>query len=239
MTAGKICLSIALTDISEDEAMQAKNVMTTKVVSIPPTASVRSAALSMTAHNISGLPVVDDGRIVGIVTEGDLLRRVALRPTEPLHNGDAQDERQALTEYVLTHGWSVADAMCGEIVTVGPDTDVREIAGIMLSRRIKRVPVVDKGQLIGIISRCDLLGMIIDAPFDIVASGDESIRLAIATRLRGDLGIDPERVDLKVSDARVSVGGRLETNLQKKAVRALVESVRGVAAYVDNTTLPD
>ncbi len=218
--------------------MLAKNVMTTAVISIPPTASVRSAALSMIAHNISGLPVVDDdGQMIGIVTEGDLLRRVAGRAEHPSH-GAVQDPH-ALNDYVHTHGWSVRDAMCSDLITLGPNADVREIAGIMLSHGIKRVPILDRGQLIGVVSRCDLLGMIIDAPFDIVASGDESIHLAIATRLQDDLGIDPERIELTVSDARVSVAGQLETNLQRKAVRALVESVRGVTGYIDNTTLPD
>lgn len=129
--------------------------------------------------------------------------------------------------------------MCTEVATIGPETDVREIAGIMLSRRIKRIPVVENGQVIGIVSRCDLLGMIIDAPFDIVASGDEGIRLAIATRLKEDLGIDPDRIELKVSNAHVSVAGCLETNLQRKAIRALVESMRGIDGFADATTLHD
>lgn len=220
--------------------MQAKNVMTTKVFSIAPTASVRSAALSLIAHDVSGLPVIDDeGKVVGIVTEGDLLRRVAGSAFESARDRAEHDDPQSLEDYVLTHGWSVKDTMCTDVVTVGPETDVRDIAGMMLSRKIKRVPVIDKGQLIGIVSRCDLLGIIIDAPQDIIASGDDSIRLAISTRLKSDLGIDPECIELIVSDARVSIGGYLETNLQRKAIRALVESVRGVSAYVDATTLHD
>lgn len=219
--------------------MQAKNVMTTKVFSIAPTASVRSAALSLIAHDVSGLPVIDDeGKVVGIVTEGDLLRRVAGSLSASASDRE-HDDPQALEDYVHSHGWSVKDAMCTDVVTVGPETDVRKIAAMMLTHGIKRVPVIDKGQLIGIVSRCDLLGMIIDAPQEIVASGDDSIRLAIATRLKSDLGIDPERIKLIVADARVSVAGCLETNLQRKAIRALIESVRGVSGYNDATTLHD
>lgn len=220
--------------------MQAKNVMTTKVFSIAPTASVRSAALSLIAHDVSGLTVIDDeGKVIGIVTEGDLLRRVAGSASKPGSDRAEHGDPQSLEDYVLTHGWSVKDAMCTDVVTVGPETDVKDIAGMMLSHKIKRVPVIDKGELIGIVSRCDLLGMIIDAPQDTIASGDESIRRAISTRLKSDLGIDSERLELIVSDARVSVGGCLETNLQRKAIRALVESVRGVSGYVDATTLHD
>ncbi|WFS00406.1 CBS domain-containing protein [Rhizobium tumorigenes] len=220
--------------------MLAKNVMTTSVISIQPTASVRSAALSMIAHSISGLPVVDDdGLMIGIVTEGDLLRRVAVRAQDRHYDLPGPNDPPSLDDYVHTHGWSVRDAMCSDIIKAGPDTDVREIAGIMLSHGIKRVPILDKGQLIGIVSRCDLLGMIIDAPFDIVASGDEAIRLAISTRLQDDLGIDPAHVEVTVSGARVSVGGRLETDLQQKAIRVLVESVHGVTGYTDHTTLTD
>ena len=65
--------------------MQAKNVMTTRVVSISPTADLRSAALKMRANNISGLPVIDhDDRLVGILTEGDLLRRIVEDRSRPL-----------------------------------------------------------------------------------------------------------------------------------------------------------
>lgn len=220
--------------------MQAKNVMTTKVHSIPSTASVRSAAMSLIANDISGLPVVDDdGHLIGMVTEGDLLRRVASQPLSLLQDEVERTDPQSLEDYIRLNGWSVRDAMSEKVISVGPETDLREVAGIMLSHGIKRVPVIDKGSLIGIVSRCDLLGMVIDAPFDIIASGDESIRLAITSRLKNDLGIDPARIELAVNDSRVQIGGCLDTAVQRRAIRALVESMRGVNGFIDTTTLHD
>jgi CBS domain-containing protein len=220
--------------------MQAKNVMTTKVVSTPPNASVRSAALKMLANDVSGLPVIDDdGVLVGMLTEGDLLRRVAGTAFSGGQDRKEHSDPQNLDAYIHSNGWSVQEAMCADVITVTPETDVKDIAAIMLSRRVKRVPVVHHGAVIGIVSRCDLLGIIIDAPSDIVASGDEAIRLALATRLKNDLDIDPERIELKVSNTQVFVSGRLETNLQRKAIRSLVESVRGIGGFIDETTLPD
>jgi CBS domain-containing protein len=214
--------------------------MTTKVVSTSPNASVRSAALKMLASDVSGLPVIDDdGALVGMLTEGDLLRRVAGTAFSGEHDRKEHSDPQSLDAYIHSNGWSVQDAMCTDVITVTPETDVKDIAAIMLSRRVKRVPVVHHGEVIGIVSRCDLLGVIIDAPSDIVASGDEAIRLALATRLKSDLGIDPERIELKVSNSQVFVSGRLETNLQRKAIRSLVESVRGIGGFIDETTLPD
>jgi predicted transcriptional regulator len=135
------------------------------------------------------------------------------------------------------YGWSVGEAMSHDVISVAPDTDVGRIGGLMLSHKIKRVPVINEHRLVGIVSRSDLLNLIIDAPVQNVAIGDDAVRLAIRTRLVTDLGIGSDRVDVTVKDGQVEVRGNLDSDIQRQAIRILVENIRGVGGYVDRTIL--
>jgi CBS domain-containing protein len=138
--------------------MQAQDVMTTKVATIGAGASVREAARLMHERNVSALPVVNEkGRVVGIVSEGDLVRRRELSTeTEgswwllALTQGSARD-------YLKTHGTTVRDVMTRPVIGVRPSASLKQIARLLARHGIKRVPVLDAGRLIGIVSRADLV----------------------------------------------------------------------------------
>jgi CBS domain-containing protein len=138
--------------------MQAKDVMSTAVASVAPEATVREAAQAMLARGVSALPVLDqNGTLVGIVSEGDLVRRTELG-TEPagswwllaLAEGAARDYRKS-------HARVVRDVMTRPVIWVRPSEELAQIARLLHERRIKRVPVLDEGRLVGIVSRADLL----------------------------------------------------------------------------------
>jgi CBS domain-containing protein len=137
--------------------MQAKDVMTTAVAAIGADATVRDAARLMVERGVSGLPVIEDDRVIGMVSEGDLVRRTELGTETAgswwllaLADGAARDYRK-------THGRAVRDVMTRPVFGVRPSASLREIAKLMQERRIKRVPVLDAGRLVGIVSRADLL----------------------------------------------------------------------------------
>lgn len=114
---------------------KAKSIMTTKVITVTPSASIADAARLLVRRKISGVPVVDERdktKVVGILTEADVL---AASPRAK----------------------KVADVMRKRVVSVSPDTPVNEIAQILTRRKIKRVPVLDGGKLVGIVSRIDVL----------------------------------------------------------------------------------
>ncbi|WP_245432820.1 CBS domain-containing protein [Rhizobium sp. WW_1] len=218
--------------------MQAKDIMTRNVITVPPTMSVRNAALLLRANDISGLPVVDDdGVVCGMLTEGDLMRRVANTWVSILGSTYGVGERRGLSNYVQIHGRSVGEAMSRDVISVRSNAEVGRVAGIMTSHRIKRIPVVDDRRLIGIVSRCDLLNLIIDAPVENIAKGDEALRLAIRTRLATDLGIGHDKVDVVVKDGLVQVQGKLDSDIQRQAIRVLIESVGGAVGYVDRSVI--
>lgn len=111
--------------------MQVKDVMTTDVVTINEGQTVKQAAALMTRHRISGLPVInDDGMVVGIVSEFDVIGKP---------------------------GRQVKDIMTGGLISVTQDTDLEDVAHILVHQKIKRLPVLDQGKLVGIVSRGDLV----------------------------------------------------------------------------------
>lgn len=137
--------------------MQAKDLMTTSVAAIGPDAGVREAAALMLERGVSGLPVVENDHVVGMVSEGDLVRRLELGTETKgswwllaLAQGAAQDYRK-------THGKTVREVMTRPVFGVRPSASLREIAKLMDERGIKRVPVLDAKRLVGVVSRADLV----------------------------------------------------------------------------------
>ncbi len=114
--------------------MIASDIMTRRVATIRPEASAQEAAQLLDEKRISGAPVVDaDSKIIGIITEADIISKV---------NRD---------------GLRVADIMSHNVITIGEETPVSEIAALLTERKIKRVPVVCEGKLVGIVSRADIV----------------------------------------------------------------------------------
>jgi CBS domain-containing protein len=135
--------------------MKASEIMTMGVHTVKPDVSVADAARLMIEQGISGLPVVDaTGQVVGIVTEGDFLRRAetGTERRRPRWLEILVGPGRLASEYVRTHGRKVADIMTSEVVTASADTPVQEIVGVMEKHRIKRVPVVKEGAVVGIVS---------------------------------------------------------------------------------------
>jgi len=217
--------------------MKAKDVMTADVVSVSPDHSVRHAARMMLDHRISGLPVIDDaGHVVGIITEGDLMRRSELgaQALAPIERRLKEDQAGA---YVKSHSWKVADVMTSHPAKVDEETPLPQIAALMVERGIKRVPVMRGEHLVGIVSRAELLRVLITAQFDATAPGDDAIRRSILTRLREDAGIKLDELDLTVADGLVHVSGAVSSQNERDAIRVVAEGVKGVKGFFDHLSL--
>ena len=142
--------------------MYARDVMTTDVISVGPETTIGEIAALLLQHRISAVPVIDDGNIVGIVSEGDLMRRpetdtvAASSPWLSLLTGPGV----APDRFSKAHGTTAREVMTRNVVTVTPETPLDEVAGVLESKRIKRVPVVEDGRLVGILSRANLLHVV-------------------------------------------------------------------------------
>ena len=140
--------------------MRAANVMTRRVVSVTPETSVVEAVRLMLENRISGLPVIDDaGQLVGIVTEGDFLRRGETRTERhrPRWIEFLLGPGRLAEDYVRSHGRKVEQVMTREVATVTEETTLAEAVRLMEKRRVKRLPVLHRRKVVGILSRSNLM----------------------------------------------------------------------------------
>jgi len=211
--------------------MQAKDVMTSEVVTVGPDTPVAEIARRLVARRISAVPVVDDeGRPVGIVSEGDLMRR-------PETGGErhvswwlalvVEPESQA-REYLKSHGTRARDVMTGELFTVDEDASLEDVAKLLEKHRIKRVPVVRDGKLVGIVSRANLLrGLVARQRAPQVSADDRALRARVIEAIRAS-GARNEFVDPIVSGGVVHLWGTTYSEAERDAIHAAAASVAGV-----------
>jgi CBS domain-containing protein len=211
--------------------MQAKDVMTAEVETAAPETDIRDIARKLIERGISAVPVVDgEGRVLGIVSEGDLMRRheseTERKPPWWLRLL-ATSEQQA-ADYTKTHGQKAGDVMSAPAVTVSEDTPLEEIARLLERHRIKRVPVVRDGKLVGIVSRANLLhGLVaIRTAGGAVSASDEEIQAAIEKELV-KTGIRERFVSVIVADGVVQLWGAVESEAEREAARVAAETVPG------------
>jgi CBS domain-containing protein len=218
--------------------MRAIDVMTTDVITVDPDTTIQSLATLLAERGISGAPVVDaSGQLVGIVSEGDLLHRAEI--------GTARRHRvrrrswwldhyaaDAARDYVKDHGRTVNDIMTRDVATVSEDTELADIAALLEAKRIKRVPVVRGGKVIGIISRANIVRAV-GATKGGTPSGSEADDRSIRALLLAELGREewaqvwPE--DVIVRDRVVHFWiSEDEPEQKRQALRVAAENVDGV-----------
>jgi CBS domain-containing protein len=223
--------------------MNAADVMTAEVVSAAPDTPIAELARMMLERRISGLPVLAEGRLVGIVSEGDLVRRVE-SGTAPRYSGWLalfMSASSVADEYVHTHGRHASDVMTTEVVTVRDDMKVADIAELLEWRRIKRVPVVDAGgRMVGIITRANLLRALASRAAPAAAPADDlRIRDALVAELReqGWAG-RPDPENIIVEDGVVHLWGRYTEPSVRRALMVAAENIPGVRRVVDHMDRP-
>ena len=218
--------------------MKALDVMVSPVITISPDTSIEEAADTLLKNRISGMPVLDGtGALVGIISEGDFLRRVEAgterhRPRwlELLTRGDT-----IAAEYVKSHGRKVSDVMTTWPVSVGEDTPLMDIADLMESRQIKRVPVVRAGKVVGIVSRANLLqGLLAREPHVVeTVASDDNLRDRVNEELdRHTWASDVSNV--VVENGAVHLWGQTFSPTARDAVRVAIENVPGVKRVMNN-----
>jgi CBS domain-containing protein len=212
--------------------MIAADIMTHPVFAISPETPLAQAIKLMIDHRISGVPVVDrEGCLVGMLTEGDLLRRVEIGTdgetagwlTSFLLPGREADR------YVVTHGRLVGEVMTPEVVSIAEDTPLPEVVRLMRRHGIKRVPVLREGRLLGIVSRADLVrrvGEALAAPPATVDDG--TIHQAILDAMDREAWAPGRMVSVSVHDGAVQLDGCLFDIRERDALGVLVANVPGV-----------
>jgi CBS domain-containing protein len=207
-----------------------KDVMTTHVVAVKSSATFKEMAARLRQHRISAFPVVDaDGKVIGVVSEADLLAKEALNGgrSDTLISGILHHKGQAKAS-----GVTADDLMTKPPVTIGPDEPVTRAARLLYSRKVKRLPVVSAdGHLLGIVSRADVLR--------VFSRPDDDIKREITDRVMlSEFLVDPAQFDVTVQDGIVTLGGSPETASVGHEIVGEVWHVEGVVAVRDRLAYP-
>ena len=220
--------------------MRARDIMTSKVVTIGPDADIATIAQLLIDKNISGVPVVDAaGKLAGMVSEGDLLKQAGLAGESRrswwlrLVSTPEQDAK----DFDKAHGHTAADIMTTDVVTIAENTVTTTIARLLEENRIKRVPVMRDGELVGIVSRGNLLQALAghrdDGPAAPTAD-DRTIREAVYEALQGKGWASHAATNVIVTDGVVELWGWVETEAERRAMMVAAEDVSGVQKVIDH-----
>jgi CBS domain-containing protein len=220
--------------------MKAKDIMTRRVISIGPDASIFQAARLMLQNRISGLPVVDPaGVLVGMVTEGDFLRRAetGTERRRPHWLEFMLGPGRVAADYTHSHGRKVDEVMSDKPLSVSENTPVDEIVSLMERHRIKRVPVTRDARLVGIVSRANLVRAMLPVAraAQPPAQSDLDIRQHIMAELETQKWAPVALVDVTVNKGIVDLWGTIFDERDRKALTVLAENVAGVKAVTDHT----
>jgi len=219
--------------------MKAKDVMTHDVISVTPETTVLQAARLMLQRRISGLPVVDaSGNLVGILSEGDFLRRKETG-TERRHSRLLEfiiGPGKIASEYVHSHGRKVSEVMTRDVRTVDVEADLGQVVEAMERHRIKRMPVMREGKMVGIITRSDLLHtMVRVARKDkLLAQADDAIREQLLAKLEKSGWAPTALTDVIVRHGIVELWGTIFDERQRAALIVAAENIPGVKAVKDH-----
>jgi CBS domain-containing protein len=220
--------------------MKAADIMVSAVVTVGPECSVHDVAEILLANRISAVPVVaKDGNLVGIVSEGDLIRRTEIDTERRRSRWLAllTGTQSLAAEFVKSHAHRVADVMTREVIVATPDTPLRHIAALLEKNGIKRVPIVSNGKLVGIVSRANLVQALASARKQVkaaAATSDLMIREELLSRLHAEPWARTSRLNVIVHDATVELWGTVRSGAEKQAIRLVAEATSGVRAVNDN-----
>jgi CBS domain-containing protein len=212
--------------------MQASDVMTSDVVSVGPDTPIPDIARLLVERRISGVPVVDSaGRLLGIVGEGNLIHLISRQGNEK-HSGWLSlltSPEEHAHEYLRSHGRVARDVMTTTVITIGESAPVPQVARLLDTRQLKRVPVVREGKVVGIITRSDLLrALAYRAVSSTTEPTDEEIRERLLANL-DEAGLDwHPYVDIIVTNGVVHLWGTVDTSEEAEAFHLVAEATDGV-----------
>lgn len=218
--------------------MRAHQIMTRQVVTIRPEATIVEAAGTMLQKHISGLPVVDAaGKLVGIVSEGDFIRRSEIG-TQRKRGGFLKfllGPGTSAAEFVQAQGRKVGDVMTREPLTVTEDTPLEEIVQLMEKNHVKRLPVMRGAEIVGIVSRANLLQAVADLARAVPdpTADDDHIRNRIYAALEKNDWM-PFGLTITVRDGIVHISGVITEERARKATIVAAENVPGVKEVHDH-----
>lgn len=222
--------------------MRAHQIMTSDVHTVKPQTSIAEIARLMTEKRISGVPVVDDdGRLVGIVSETDLLHRAETGTERKRKWWIALfiDSDMRARDFVKAHGAKAEDVMGRYVISVSVNAKLSEVADILDANNLKRVPVLKEGKLVGIITRGDLVRALANASFNVsIPEGNNAdVQKALLERIQAQSWVNTSYLNVLVHDDVIELWGFVESEDRRKALLVLVREAAGTRRIDDHISI--
>jgi CBS domain-containing protein len=216
--------------------MRAHQIMTRSVITIAPDATIHEAAMAMLRHHISGLPVVDaGGKLLGIVSEGDFIRRSEIGTPRKRGRWLKVLLGDSAVDYVREHGRSVSDVMTSDPVTITEDATLEEIVDAMETNGVKRLPVMKGDKLVGLVSRANLMQAVASLAREIPdpTADDDHIRSRVVAAIdKNDWS--PFGLNVIVRDGIIHLSGMITDERARQAAIVAAQNIAGVVKVHDH-----
>lgn len=204
-----------------ESTVRVGHVMTRDVVSVTPDTPLKDVAAAIVERGISGLPVCDaDGAVVGVLSEADLLVKQGGSPERSGGLFAWLVETASAPDLAKLRAHTAGEAMTSPAVTVETASPVSEAARTMVSLGVNRLPVVEDGRLVGIVTRADLVRLF--------TRSDEEIARDIRQDVVKRLWIAPERIEVEVEQGEVVLRGEVDTEVEAGLLEKRIPLVAGV-----------
>jgi CBS domain-containing protein len=201
------------------ESLLVRDVMTEYVVVVRPETPFREIVDALASRRVSAVPVIDpDNRVVGVVSENDLLHKIEFGGHEAARLFDGRRRRAVKSKAA---GDTAAELMTAPAITIGPDATLAEAARRMEELRVKRLPVVEAGRLVGIVSRSDVLKVYLRPDAEIARDVEAYV-------LRHTLVLEPDEVTVRVVDGVATLSGTIDRRSTAEIAVRLTRAVAGV-----------
>ena len=220
--------------------MNASDIMTSPVITVGPDTAVRHIAALLFKHRISAVPVLENGKLVGIISEADLLHRHEIGTEGTARSSSLWlqllSADRSVADYVKSHATRARDSMTRDVVSVTPNMPIAEIATLLEKRGIKRMPVLQDGKLVGIVSRSNLVQALAvkGRSMNTGDAGDGAIRARLSAELERQPWWRSTISNVIVTDGVVHYFGGVDSEEERQAARVAAENVPGVRRVEDH-----
>jgi len=208
--------------------MKIQDIMTRDLVTVSPQTPIHKAARLMADHGISGLPVIsDEGRLVGVISEGDLILRQTKPEKRPWWRAFFDDAECLAREYQKAIGTTVGEVMTRSVISISPSFDIEVAATILNTRGIRRLPVVHNGQVVGIISRGDLVKALAMTVPERLSVSDRHLVSEMKARMEREPWVSAFGPAVNANDGVIELFGLVRTESEKSALETMARAIKG------------
>lgn len=221
-----------------------KELMTRSLLTVTPDTTVKDVILLLLRHRITGAPVVrDDGTMLGMITESDLVYRIKLPEFKDLLHqvGAYCDPRPLIGKFRKICGSTVKEVMNTHVVSIAENATLGELVDLTVESDLNPIPVMRGKRLVGIVSRSDIMKVLVEKELELELAplSDDEVTDLVTTVLKKNICAPIRDLHVRTTNGLVTLSGEIEAKEALPLIEETVKSIRGVKnVHVDLLVAP-